>query len=77
MTTLTTLLQPLFLRRYRLVCFGSICWGNTGRVSVGSGLAMMMGMPMFAGGNMMAVMGSFMSHAMYGGLLGFIGGDAE
>ncbi len=40
-------------------------------------MPMMMGGPMFAGGNMAAVMGSFMSHAIYGGLLGFIGGDAE
>ena len=38
---------------------------------------MMMGMPMFAGGNMMAVMGSFVSHSIYGGLLGFIGGGEE
>lgn len=40
-------------------------------------MPMMMGMPMFAGGNMMAVMGSFVSHAFYGGLLGFIGGPEE
>ena len=40
-------------------------------------MPMMMGMPMFAGGNMMPVMASFMSHAIYGGLLGFIGGEGE
>ena len=40
-------------------------------------MPIMMGMPMFGGGNMMAVMGSFVSHAIYGGLLGFIGGDEE
>lgn len=54
-----------------------LIWGLVLWLISQTGMAMMMDMPMFSGGNMMPLMASFMSHAIYGGLLGFIGGEGE
>lgn len=53
-----------------------LIWGLVLWLISQTAMPMMMGGEMFAGG-MMPVMASFMNHAIYGGLLGFIGGEGE
>ena len=76
------------MRKKRIAVLSSVAWRTPPRqygawetvasnVTEGLGTVMMMGMPMFGGGNMMAVMGSFVSHVIYGGLLGFLGAADE
>ena len=54
-----------------------LIWGLVLWLVSQTAMPMMMGMPMFGGGNVMMVMGSLMGHAAYGVLLGLVGGEGE
>ena len=54
-----------------------LIWGLALWLVPQTALPMMMGNEMFGGGDMMKVMGAFGGHAVYGVLLGVIGGEEE